>query len=179
MFTPLFFLIQFRFGSERMDKEELLKHKLIFESLGRDYFTTHSMPEMNCFGNVLYNLAFHKEQFAKDIPINPKVFHKYLAQLIDKKGVNYSYVWNEAGIDSSIFSKYISGKRRPTKRSLLRIIFALKLSAEEAVELLKLNGMALDENNLQDNVLLYSLKEGFSFDETIDFLKCYQLVVFE
>lgn len=161
-----------------MDKEELLKHKLIFESLGRDYFTTHSMPEMNCLGNVLYNLAFHKEQFAKDIPRNPKVFHKYLAHLIYQKGVNYSDVWKAAGIDSSIFSKYISGKRSPAKDTLLRIIFALELSLDEAVELLKLNGMAFDENSIRDNAFWYCLKTRFSLDDTIEFLKSYQIVVF-
>ncbi|MBS3948042.1 MAG: helix-turn-helix transcriptional regulator [Dethiobacter sp.] len=163
-----------------MDREDLLKHKLIFESLGRDYFKIRHKPdEMNVLGNVLYNnLTFHQEQFAKDLPKNPKVFHKYLAHLIYQKGVNYSDVWKAAGIDSSIFSKYISGKRSPAKDTLLRIIFALELSLDEAVELLKLNGMAFDENSIRDNAFWYCLKTRFSLDDTIEFLKSYQIVVF-
>jgi len=163
-----------------MDREELLKHKLIFKSLERDYFKIpYIFNEMNTIGNMsLRDLTSHKKYFEEELPKNPKVFDKYLAQLIKEKGVSYSDVWKEAEIDSSVFSKYLSGKQRPVKDSLLRIIFALKLSLEEAIELLKLNNMALDENNSRDKAFWYCLKTRFSLDEARQFLEFNHIIAF-
>lgn len=160
-----------------MTKEELIRHMHIFKSLGRDYFTKDEASDF--LGKMTYSdLCFHKKNFEKELPKKPKVFHKYLNQLIIEKGVNNSQVWKEAGIDSSLFSKYLYNKRKPTMDNLLRIIFTLQLSEEEAIELMKLNGMSLDANNKRDFAFWYCIRNKFLFNETIIFLEMNHIVAF-
>ncbi|MDO5649981.1 MAG: macro domain-containing protein [Gallicola sp.] len=110
------------------------------ESLSEIYaFPTHTIDE------VLTNL---------DEPFNRTLF-----RLIDKKGLDDVDVYKKANLDRKLFSKIRSSETyTPSKRTILALAIALKLSLDETDTLLSKAGYALSHSHKFDVIVEYFIE---------------------
>ena len=88
-------------------------------------------------------------------------FVQKVQEYIKNKGLLETDVYKAAHIDRKLFSKMICSKNyTPSKDTVLAIIFGLRLSYEEAVDLLERAGYALSHSIKRDIIIEYFIKAG-------------------
>lgn len=92
---------------------------------------------------------------------------------LNLKGMTKPQVYKIAGVNSDCISKITTGKTQtPGKETVLAIIFALRLSPDEAKDLLASAGYCLT-NFKQDLIYRFCLEEGDSIDDVNYYLYHY------
>ena len=88
----------------------------------------------------------------------PISFSEKLFQLINERGMDDVEVYKNANIDRKLFSKLRKKNYKPSKNTVIALAIALKLSLDEAEELLQYAGFALVPNNRFDSIIKYCFK---------------------
>jgi len=95
-----------------------------------------------------------KERFGRE-----ETFSDCLMRLIDRTGEKDSTIYHRANIDRRLFSKIRSNPHyQPSKSTVLAFCLALRLTQEEATDLLSRAGYALTDSNRRDLVISYCLR---------------------
>lgn len=109
--------------------------------------------------NILNSTDIVYENISLDIVVN-KSFVEMLIILINEKGLKDPQVYKAAQIDKRLFSKIISNKDyKPSKDTALALLFGLKLSLEEAKDMLARAGYILSHSVKRDIIIEYFFKE--------------------
>lgn len=86
-------------------------------------------------------------------------FVTYLYQLMDKYGYDKSSdLYNKANISRQSWSLIISGKTTPSLKTIIKIVFALKLNNHECKYLLKKAGYTLSSSSNYSLVIRYCIE---------------------
>ena len=89
-----------------------------------------------------------------------QTFSDRLAFLIRKSGMRDTQVYKAAQMDKRLFSKIMSDKNyKPSKDTVIALIFALELSLSEAEDLLSRAGYTLTHSNKRDVILEFFIRE--------------------
>lgn len=89
-----------------------------------------------------------------------KTFVDALAFYIKRKGVKDSQVYRAAGVDRRLFSKIMSDRHySPSKDTAIALSLALKLTLEEANDMLSRAGYSLSHSSKKDIVVEYFFRE--------------------
>ena len=84
-----------------------------------------------------------------------EAFNITLVRLITKKGIKNADVYKRANITKDHFSKIISGKIKPKKKTVCALAIALRLNLEETRDLLSRAGFSLTHNEMFDVIIEY------------------------
>ena len=134
----------------------------------KDYVTSHTEKvEVQAFtinymirpfvGNVSESMA---PQGIEDFVNNHRKpsFNNLLFNLIDKKGVTDSEIYNKAGIDRRHFSKIRSNPDyHPSKNTAIALSMALELNVTETKRLIGAASYTLSHSDKFDLVILYCI----------------------
>ena len=125
------------------EEQEILEHKAPLEL--ENYITTHAKPP----------------------------FNEVLFQMIDQKGFTGIEVYKKAQIDRKHFSKIRSNPAyRIGKKTAVSLVLALKLTREEADQLLSSAGFSLSESDPFDLVIQFCLERKiYDLDEVNEALE--------
>lgn len=89
-----------------------------------------------------------------------QTFVERLLYHINRKGVRDSAVYQAAQIDRRLFSKMVSDKNyKPSKDTAIALLFALKLSLDEAKDMLGRAGYTFSHSNKRDIILEFLFRE--------------------
>lgn len=98
-------------------------------------------------------------------------FSEMLLQLIDARGLTDAQVYKRANITRQHFAKIRKPGYRPTKKTVLALAVALRLSLAETNELLARAGYALSHSNKFDIIVEYFIVSGnydmFAINESL------------
>ena len=99
-------------------------------------------------------------------------FGKYLNRLLDEKGVKMSDLYMRNAVGKS-FSYYIrNGDKRPSKRTVIKVAFALKATVEETNLLLKSSGnKELYPRQVEDSIIEFGLRNHLDVYQVEELLK--------
>lgn len=86
-------------------------------------------------------------------------FSSLLFLYIDKSGLKDSMIYKKAGIDRKLFSKIRCNDYILNKKTIIRLCFVLKLSLDEANELLNSAGYALSKSQDFDLIIQFCLEK--------------------
>ena len=104
------------------------------------------------------------EENAKDFLDIPLC--QYLKTLIEKKGYTKAQVIRDSGINRRFFFDILSGKRKPSRNYVLRILIALKISLKNVQWLLGATGYAqLYARDKHDSVIIYCINHQNSVND--------------
>ena len=94
---------------------------------------------------------------------------EYLNELVDIKNLKKSEIILQSGLERTYAYQIFSGKKTPARDKLLALIIGMKLTFDEAQQLLKVNGYAqLYPKNKRDNIIIFALYRGQSMLELND-----------
>ena len=123
----------------------------------------------------IQGLSLTKERELKN-KLEETKYDDFLSKLyyyINLKGMTNPQVYKAAGVSPQCFG-HINNRttKLPTKETLLPIIFALRLTLDEAIDLLSSAELGL-ANYKQDLIYRFCLEEGDSLDEVNYYLNLY------
>lgn len=122
---------------------------------------------------------FNKNFIIREKLTTTKSFKDYFWDLLIKSGKTDSDIYNPTGvngyelIDRRVFHKMKEGKSL-SKRNLIKLAIALKLSYEETVDLLSRANFAFNNSMKMDLVIIYALKHKCYDPKEIDEALWYQ-----
>ncbi len=111
-------------------------------------------PETTCEERICADISEDLRHIIKELDAP---FSEKLLRLIDAKGMTDPEVYNAAYIDRRLFNKMKSPNYRPRKDTVLALVFGLRLTLEEANELLCAAGYALTPASKTDMICTYFL----------------------
>ena len=89
-----------------------------------------------------------------------ETFSKRLLRMIDERGLSDVEVYKRANIDRRVFSQIRTKKHyQPSKNTAIALAIALRLSLDDASDLLKSAGYALSRSSKQDIIIEYFINE--------------------
>lgn len=98
-------------------------------------------------------------------------FGGYLRELALKRESYRKRLFSVACISPSHWSEVLTNKKHPSKDFLFRVAIALKLSPDDAFELVKRAGYILSDDIIKDAIINWCLREGiYDFYEINDIL---------
>ena len=102
-------------------------------------------------------------------------FREMLLRMIDERGLSDPYVYKRANLDRKLFSKIRCNKDYcPSKKTVLALAIALKLSLDETIDLLSRAGYALSPCSKTDLIVEFCIiNEIFDIYEVNDLLLKY------
>lgn len=90
-----------------------------------------------------------------------ETFQEMLLRMIDERGLTDPEVYKGANLDRKLFSKIrCNAAYKPSKKTVLALAIALKLSLDETVDLLARAGLALSPSNRADLIVEYCIENG-------------------
>ena len=96
-------------------------------------------------------------------------FSERLLALIRGKHLRASDVYRKAGLTKALFSKIRHDvDYKPSKDTVLCIIFALELTEDEADDLLRRAGYSFSPSQVRDIIIQYFVKEGILDIDAVD-----------
>ena len=114
-----------------------------------------------------------------------EIFFGSLSEMIDyyrtRKGLEKADVWHGSGLTKGYAYEIMSGKstKNISRDKVIMICFGLKLTVDEAQQLLKKSGYApLYARDTRDSIIIYSLEHNISIVNTDIKLSEYNLEVF-
>ena len=114
-----------------------------------------------------------------------EIFFGSLSEMIDyfrtRKGLEKADVWHDSGLTKGYAYEIMSGKstKNISRDKVIMICFGLKLTVDEAQQLLKKSGYApLYARDTRDSIIIYSLEHHISIVKTDIKLGEYNLEVF-
>ncbi|MBQ1437433.1 MAG: hypothetical protein IIZ07_05800, partial [Ruminococcus sp.] len=114
-----------------------------------------------------------------------EIFFGSLCEMIDyyrtRKGLEKADVWHDSGLTKGYAYEIMSGKstKNISRDKVIMICFGLKLTVDEAQQLLKKSGYApLYARDTRDSIIIYSLEHYISIVKTDIKLSEYNLEVF-
>ena len=114
-----------------------------------------------------------------------EIFFGSLSEMIDyyrtRKGLEKADVWHDSGLTKGYAYEIMSGKstKNISRDKVIMICFGLKLTVDEAQQLLKKSGYApLYARDTRDSIIIYSLEHIISIVNTDIKLSEYNLEVF-
>lgn len=128
--------------------------------------------ECQAFGNANYKISTI-DSFINQNKEN--TFQKTLFELIDKKNLKDSEVYNKVNIDRRLFSKIRNENYHPSKETVILLGIALELNEEELEGLLKQASYSLPKNNTFDLIIRFCFKEKiYNINKINEFLYDYK-----
>lgn len=110
------------------------------------------------------------EESSKDflsIPLN-----QYLKVLIEQKGFTKAQIIRDSGINRRFFFDILSGKRKPTRNYIIRLLHALQMPLKNIQWLLRATGYAqLYARDKRDCVIIYCINHQNSVKECNEMLE--------
>lgn len=139
------------------------------EKIESYYNIQYSIPEtsdrynVNTITTLLRNASsadnFTEMLKALERNVNQSFVDKLL-YYIERKGVRDSEVYKAAYVDKRLFSKMISNRDyKPSKDTAISFAFALKLTLDEAYDLLSRAGYTLSHSNKRDIIIEYFFRD--------------------
>ena len=114
-----------------------------------------------------------------------EIFFGSLSEMIDyyriRKGLEKADVWHGSGLTKGYAYEIMSGKstKNISRDKVIMLCFGLKLTVDEAQQLLKKSGYApLYARDTRDSIIIYSLEHNISIVNTDIKLSEYNLEVF-
>ena len=105
-----------------------------------------------------------------------KPFNEVLLSFIDKKNMKDVDVYKKANIDRRHFSKMRSPDYHPSKNTIIKFVFALKLNIKECNALMDSAGYALTNSNLRDIIIMFFIEnKKYDLDVINEVLEKYNL----
>ena len=90
-----------------------------------------------------------------------ETFQQYLLRAIDRSGMSDPVVYKRANVDRKLFSKIRSNVDYiPSKKTAVAFAVALKLSEDEALDMLACAGLTLSDSSKFDIIIRYCLRNG-------------------
>lgn len=94
-----------------------------------------------------------------------------LSKLIDEKGLKKSEIIKRSGLDKSYAYQIFSGEKTPSRQKLIALMFGMKLSSDEAQDILKRAGYPPLYPRIEvDAVILFCLQKGLGITDANEFL---------
>lgn len=117
--------------------------------------TDELLGELLSSNNIEQYIKENEEYFI-DLSVS-----EFLSEYISKKGLKKSTVINNAEISEIFGFQVMSGKRRPSRNTLLSLCIAAKMNVEETQATLKIAGYApLYPKNKRDSIILLAISGG-------------------
>ena len=111
--------------------------------------------------------SIHSFIAANEPEFDDKNFCKLLGTLIAESGKSKSKIAADSYISEPYMYNLIKGEKRPTRDTVIKLSFGLKLSLETAERLLKLAGYSgFYVRGKRDSILKFALTSGLSLEET-------------
>ena len=129
------------------------KSKLFKEAEGmieKEDSIVNEPHDIELYASIVTEETLEKQAFEEYKKNKDANFKSKLLEIIDKKEVKDSDVYNKAGISRQVFNNIINVKGYiPTKRTIVRLCLALELTLDSAIEVLSIAGYAFT-NDLED-----------------------------
>ena len=115
---------------------------------------------------TLTEKTFDKELYMKDKK-EDTAFRDHLMKLLVEKNLSSTAVYKSSNITKGNFSKMLTGDtKHPQKKAVLGLCIGMKLSLEEAEELLASADMAFNPYNKRDKLVIQCILQGqYDIDE--------------
>ena len=114
-----------------------------------------SDTEISC-AEALYSALDNDRPFNRSEAGLPLTFSDELRNTMIEKGLNSTDVYYAAGVDRKLFSKILNNSQyAPKKDTCIALCIGLKLTLEEARELLSRAGYALSHASMRDVIIEY------------------------
>ncbi len=112
--------------------------------------------------------------------ISDNKFQAMLFDLIDKRDLKDSDVYNKVHIDRRLFSKIRSDRDyHPSKETVILLGLALELNEDEFIDLLNSASYSLPKNNVYDLIIRFCFIEGiYNLNEVNELLDNYNCKLF-
>lgn len=92
---------------------------------------------------------------------------EYLGQLLEETGVKKSDIIKQTNLNRAYVYQIFEGKKTPSRDKLISIAIGMGLDFDSLQKLLKFTGLrSLYARDLRDAAIIFSVKNGYSFNET-------------
>ncbi|MCQ2555583.1 MAG: RNase III inhibitor, partial [Clostridia bacterium] len=88
-------------------------------------------------------------------------FGHFVTEIIDRKGLKDSDVYNKALLSRQVWNNIKNGKvKNPSKQTVCALILSLELDSTESMTLLNRAGYAFSKSSKFDLIIEYCIREG-------------------
>lgn len=177
---------KFRYGQENASCTKFMNEEKDLQRIDRTYLDEAFDSE-----EVLEDVVLSREFGSKrcksskiDDFINESIsdnkFQAMLFDLIDKRDLKDSDVYNKVHIDRRLFSKIRSDRDyHPSKETVILLGLALELNEDEFIDLLNSASYSLPKNNVYDLIIRFCFIEGiYNLNEVNELLDNYNCKLF-
>lgn len=177
---------KFRYGQENASCTKFMDEKKDVQRIDRTYLDEEFDKEEILEDIVLSrNIGVKKCKSSKiDDFINESIsdnkFQVMLFDLIDKRNLKDSDVYNKVHIDRRLFSKIRSDRDyHPSKETVILLGLALELNEDEFIDLLNSASYSLPKNNVYDLIIRFCFVEGiYNLNDVNELLDNYNCKLF-